>query len=145
MKLFISYSRQDKEVVRALVEAIAPFHRVWIDWKDIKGGDDWRQEIEKSIRRCDVFLFVVSFASCSSQHCAWECEIAIAKNKRIIPLILDDGYLRPELAQLQWIFMDEFEKGVRQLLEALQPSPPYPWMAIALVEALVIAVLALRI
>lgn len=143
MKLFISYSRQDKEEVAELVYALSPFHRVWIDWEDIKPGTEWQLEIEKGIRQCDVFLFVVSFASCSSQHCAWECDRAIARKKRIIPLILDDGYLRPELAQLQWIFMDEFERGIRDLLEALQPSPPYPWMAIALFEALVIVALAL--
>lgn len=144
MRLFLSYDHDDEDKVRELVEAIAPFHRLWIDKQAIAPGQDWRQQIKQGIRRCNVFLFVASVNSCCSPECHWEIDFALAHGKKIIPLILEDCHLRPDLAKLQWIFLDtDLDEGVRSLLKELQPCPPYFWMGLSLVEAAVIVGMAL--
>lgn len=138
MRLFLSYAHDDEDRVRELVEAIAPFHRLWIDKQSIAPGRDWREEIKRGIRHCEAFLFVASTSSCCSAECHWEIDFAKKHRKKIIPLILEDCQLRPDLAQLQWIFLEEIDDGVRSLLKELQPSPPYFWMALSLAELAVI-------
>lgn len=143
MRLFLSYAHDDADKIEELIQAIAPFHRIWLDKTSIAPGEDWRQEIKQGIRKCNVFLFAASMNSCCSRECHWEIDFALKHHKRIIPLILEDCHLRPELARLQWIFLEEFEEGVRSLLKELQPSPPYFWMGLSLAELAVIVGLAL--
>lgn len=144
MRLFLSYAHDDAEKIEELVKAIAPFHRIWLDKLSIAPGHDWRSEIKRGIRRCDVFLFAASMNSCCSRECHWEVDYALKYGKRIIPLIFEDCHLRPDLAKLQWIFLEEnLEEGLRSLLKELQPQPPYFWMGLSLVEAAVIVGLTL--
>lgn len=143
MRLFISYAHEDSEKVTELVEALSPFHQVWIDSANINPGSYWRHEIKRGIRHSQIFLFVASRPSCCSRECHWEIDLAIKYRKRIIPIILEDCHLRPDLARLQWILLEEdLEEGVRSLLSYLKPRPPYFWIALSLVEAVVIVVLA---
>jgi len=142
MRLFLSYAHDDEDRVRELVEAIAPFHRLWIDRQSIAPGRDWREEIKRGIRHSQAFLFVASRSSCWSDECYEEIDYALRCHKKIIPLILEECQLRPELAKLQWIFLENMEEGVRSLLKELQPSPPYFWMGLSLIEAAVIVGLA---
>ncbi len=147
MKLFISYAHEDKETVKELVQALSPFHRIWIDTSSIDPGEDWEQAIQRGVLFCDVFLYIASKFSCASPECEKELLFAFKCRKRIIPLILEECQLHPGLAKLQWITLhneeDDLEQGVRSLLRQLQPRPPYFWMGLALVEGAVIILQAL--
>lgn len=146
MRLFLSYAHADEDKLTELklISTLSSFHRLWIDKQSIAPGQDWRQQIKQGIRRCNVFLFVASVNSCCSPECHWEVDFAKAHRKKIIPLILEDCHLRPDLARLQWIFLDtDFDEGMRSLLHELQPRPPYFWMGLSLIEAAVIVGLAL--
>ena len=67
--LFISYSRKDKEFVRALHTALtAQGHSAWVDWEDIPLTADWLKEIYEAIEAADTFVFVISPDSVAKQN-----------------------------------------------------------------------------
>src|SRR5882724_12131791 len=82
--LFVSYSRRDNErgqaaALKAQIES--SFHafagrdlRVFFDTHEITGMDDWRQEIQRSLRESHLFLAVLSPNYLASPYCRWEWE-----------------------------------------------------------------------
>jgi len=57
---FISYSRQSQAMVKTLaqdIEALGP--TAWFD-QEISGGRSWWEQILAEVRRCDVFIFLMS-------------------------------------------------------------------------------------
>ena len=138
MRLFISYSHEDKAVAEKLISELDEYHDCWIDSDDIRAGADWKRSIDWAIARSDVFLFLASWQSIRSEQCQREVELALRLRRRIIPLVLEDRILmRPELSALQWIFLENFDEGVRSLLGELRPLHNY-WQLLALVEMLII-------
>lgn len=88
--VFISYSRTDGEFVRQLNNALKRRgHDTWVDWEDIPRGEQWLNEIYSGIENADTFLCVVSRHSLSSEICNDEIAYALARNKRVMPLILE--------------------------------------------------------
>jgi hypothetical protein len=59
--IFISYARDDLAAVRALKEGLEEFGlRVWFDFDRIGAGDTFDPKIQSNIRRCSLFLPVLS-------------------------------------------------------------------------------------
>ena len=60
--IFVSYSSGDRAAARALVEALRAIGGdvVWFDRHDLTAGADWRGAIVGAIRRCSLFLPLVS-------------------------------------------------------------------------------------
>ena len=62
MKLFISYSHDDKAYVKTLADALNDEdsqHDVWIDRK-LFGGQEWWRAILEQIESCDCFICILS-------------------------------------------------------------------------------------
>ena len=60
-RIFISYSRRDREMVDSIVEKIeAAGIGIWIDREDIKAGKTWRVQIVEAIATCDAFVLMLS-------------------------------------------------------------------------------------
>ena len=57
--LFISYSRTDSAFVDRLEGDLQAhnFH-TWVDRSELKGGQDWPDELEKAIEQCQILLFI---------------------------------------------------------------------------------------
>ena len=130
--VFISYSRRNKDFVQQLYGALeATSREVWVDWENIPMAVDWWKEIQLGIELADTFLFVLSPDSVASKVCGQEIEAAIQHNKRLVPVVYQDvrpEQVHPELARLNWIFLrpqDDFEKGFKGLLEALDQDLDY--------------------
>ncbi len=130
--VFISYSRRNKEFVQELHSALeATGREVWVDWENIPVAVDWWKEIQLGIELADTFVFVLSPDSIASQVCGQEIEEALTHNKRLVPVVCQDvppQDVHPELARLNWIFLrpqDDFEKGFKGLLEALDRDLDY--------------------
>lgn len=141
MKVFISYSHEDRQIARNLIEGLSPYHDCWIDSDDIRGGDNWQKSIDSAIARCDVFLFLASWQSLESSHCQHEVEVALRRRKKIIPIVLVNPIvMRSELSALQWIFWEP--DGITALVGELQPSGSKWWKFTALVESLLIIIMA---
>jgi hypothetical protein len=94
-KVFISYSRKDKPIVRQIYETIRDItgwtdDQLWADWDNIEIGTDWWDEIEKGIADSAKFVFMMSLNSLTSEVCNRELSTALNYGKTIIPVVIAD-------------------------------------------------------
>jgi hypothetical protein len=91
MRIFISYSAQDKEVVAGIVNRLRQDgHDVWIDSFRIDPGDNIQRKIEEGLEQAEAFVVIVSENSFKSQWVQHEfAAIALQdiskRERRIIP------------------------------------------------------------
>lgn len=93
---FISYGRADsKEFAAKLCQQLTGLgYRVWFDLNDIPLGVDYQQQIDDDLERSHNFIFIMSPHSVNSSYCRMEVERAVARHKRIIPLLHVDEISR---------------------------------------------------
>ncbi|MBD2461864.1 TIR domain-containing protein [Oscillatoria sp. FACHB-1407] len=86
---FISYGRADSKAFAAQLHhhLVEQGLTVWFDFDDIPLGVDYQKQIDDGINRADNFLFIISPHSVNSPYCRLEIELALKRNKRIIPLM----------------------------------------------------------
>jgi hypothetical protein len=118
---FISYSRKDKEFVRAIIQSLQETGiDLWLDESDIPAASKWKQEILVGIQFAHNFIYVISPDSVESEYCNLELDYALSLNKRIIPIVCRlCRDIRPAISELNWIFFDDFSEGIESLLELL--------------------------
>jgi hypothetical protein len=86
--VFVSYARPDRAYVGRLVEFLRKHGlRVWSD-TDINSGDKWLRAMEENLDGCAAFVVVMSPAAGESEWVEKEVLRALAKRKRIFPLLL---------------------------------------------------------
>jgi hypothetical protein len=127
--VFISYGRRDS------LEFAAKLNRrlvdlgfvVWFDFDDIPLGVDYQKQIDDGIERSDNFLFVISPHSVNSPYCLKEIELALQRNKRIIPLMHVERITReiwqqrnPTGTEAQW--QDYQAKGLQDHFQNMHPE-----------------------
>jgi len=107
-KIFISYSRVDTLFMKAFVAALREMftdHSVWVD-EELTGGDDWWAEICTAIGEADIFIYLLSNESVTSEYCQAEFEEAQRLRKRIISVQVRDRTTVPEnLNHIQYVDM----------------------------------------
>ena len=62
MTFFISFSSQDREVVRLIAEALRlrhPSEHFFLDQRRFTGGNDWLPELGKGLEEADAFLLLI--------------------------------------------------------------------------------------
>lgn len=125
-KVFVSYSRKDREKAQRISEALRDRHfGVFRDTDDILPTEEWKGRLEQLIAEADTIVFLLSPASSASEVCAWEVEHATSLGKRIAPIVIEDvdaSMIPPTLARLNFIFAtdrDPFENAVASLASAL--------------------------
>ncbi|MEM6251990.1 MAG: TIR domain-containing protein [Cyanobacteria bacterium P01_D01_bin.156] len=86
---FISYGRTDsKAFALQLYERLTDKGlSVWFDFENIPLGVDFQNQIDDGIEKADNFLFVIAPHSVNSPYCLKEIQLALKRNKRIIPLL----------------------------------------------------------
>lgn len=132
--IFISYSRQDAEIVKKLCkELVSAGFSLWIDENGIESGDAFKSIIVKAIEDCNTLLFFSSQSSNKSYWTTKEISIAIYEGKTIIPIKLDDSKYNSEikfdLINLDYIDLtnqsfveDEIHRLIRSLRNRLLPD-----------------------
>lgn len=127
LKVFVSYSRKDKDFVLWFSDALqAQDVNVFRDLDDILPTEEWWPRIEKLIAAADTVVFVVSPDSVSSEICTREIAVCEKLNKRIAPIVLREvaGHLLPSsLAKLNQVFFTarhEFDQALVTLAAALR-------------------------
>jgi tetratricopeptide (TPR) repeat protein len=96
-KLFISHSSQDDAFVRELQQALANFDQnVWIDSRELHGGDPILTEIQKGIDNASAYAVVISTDALQSKWVGKELRYALYVQKQrgkdqfpVIPLSLN--------------------------------------------------------
>jgi hypothetical protein len=145
MTLFISYSRRDEDVVKALTRGLeAAGVDVWRD-HELHGGDAWWSVILERIRGCSVFVFALSDTSLyRSKPCRAELEYAMLLRRPVVPVQVGavSSMRAMPLADLQVVpyRTDDATSGFAVLAavnqagartvplpEPLPPSPPIPY------------------
>lgn len=94
--IFISYSRQDQDIVLPFVKSIEQrFGPVcWIDLEGIEYGSQFEDVIVDAIDACKVVLFMLSDNSLVSKWTKREVTYAENEGKRIVPVVIDGKGLR---------------------------------------------------
>jgi hypothetical protein len=101
-EFFISYSAADRAAAARLADAIARVGGavVWFDRHDLVPGDDWKATITAAVRRCSVFLPLLSTSTEARQEAFFREEWREAADRArriqgrrfIVPIIVDEQY-----------------------------------------------------
>ncbi|MBK5274469.1 MAG: TIR domain-containing protein [Desulfuromonadales bacterium] len=127
--VFLSHSSKDKEVVRPLAERLrGDGLSVWFDEWEIKPGDSIPAKIEEGLERSRVLMFCMSADAFGSEWAQLEAGTfrfrdPLNKERRFIPLRLDDAPIKGSLAQFLYInwLVEEREQAYSKLIEACRP------------------------
>lgn len=91
MKVFVSYSRHNLDVVTQLTADLRDVGvNIWYDQK-LSGGQKWWDQILAGLRDCDIFIFALSPQSLESEACKNELDYVAQLNKFILPVQVADG------------------------------------------------------
>ena len=123
-RVFISYSRKDKEKVSAvrqiLDEQNIPY---WIDIEGIYSGENYKAVIVDAIDASEAVIFISSQNSNESINVIREMGYAVRQDKIIIPLLLDDApyakSIRLDIADIDQICFTGDEDSKTKLLTSL--------------------------
>lgn len=145
-KVFISYRRDDSWQAAQLVrERLARwFSRdaVFMDVSGIEGGAVWRARLQEELEAADAVVVVIGrqWLGCADDRgrrldrpddvVRWEIEAALARGKRVVPLLVDGAQPPPKaalpeplqpLAELQALHLSNtrFEKDIETLIETI--------------------------
>ena len=130
-KVFVSYSRNNLDVVTQLVEDLqAVGMTAWHD-QTLTGGQRWWDNILANIRDCEIFIFALSTESWESEACRSELSYVCGLGKPILPVLVADGInlnlLSAPLHEIQVTDYRARDKGAAfALLKALNATPPCP-------------------
>ncbi len=132
--VFLSHSSKDKETVRAVAERLrADGLRVWLDEWELKPGDSIPSKIEDGLKRSRVLVLCMSANAFGSEWAQLESYTfrfrdPLNKDRRFIPLRLDDAPIDGSLAQFLYInwLPDERDNSYPKLLEACRPTAAPP-------------------
>ena len=98
-KVFVSYSRKNSSAAREVCEFLnreqIPY---WIDFQGIPAGEEYKRRIAKAIRDTIFLLFLSSKDSNASENVRKEIALAVAEEKHIIPVRLDDAHYDDAIA-----------------------------------------------
>ncbi|MBD1807125.1 TIR domain-containing protein [Microcoleus sp. FACHB-SPT15] len=87
--VFISYGRADSLdfAIKLHARLVEQGLNVWFDKEGIPLGVDYQKQIDDGIEKAHNFLYVIAPHSINSPYCGKEIELALKRNKRIIPLL----------------------------------------------------------
>ncbi|MEM9906185.1 MAG: TIR domain-containing protein [Cyanobacteria bacterium P01_D01_bin.44] len=134
-QVFISYAEADgptkEKVLRHLLRAGIT---VWTDTVDIRTGEDFEAALRRGIEAADNLVYLISKASLSSPYCQQELDYAVALNKRVIPILLEEvnlNWLKDNVKTIQFINLvdnqgvADLEQDLAQLLRTVHQEAPY--------------------
>lgn len=126
MRIFISYSHQDKVVVDKIVERLKRAgHDVWLDRLKLKPGDNITEKIERGIRQAEAMVIVVSNNYMNSHWAQREISMLAlseisSKETRIYPVLLDDSTVPTYLTSFLYINLSkDFQGGLNKLISSI--------------------------
>ena len=126
MKIFISYTQQDKKNADLIADKLRRAgHEVWFDGWKIKAGDNLIEKINQGVKEADAFIVIISKNSLSSKWALHEYS-ALAfgelsnQTSRIIPVLVDKSTVPQYLARYQYVDLSEnFECGLDIIISSL--------------------------
>ena len=131
--VFLSHSSHDKAVVHDLAERLRDDGlKVWFDDWVIKPGDSIPSKIDAGLDQSAVMVLCMSAHAFGSdwaqlERYTFQFLDPLNKERRVIPLRLDDAPLPRTLAQFKYVdWRQDREQAWRELLEACRGTNPPP-------------------
>jgi hypothetical protein len=127
LRIFMCHAHGDKPAVRALyTRLINDGFTPWLDEEDLIAGQDWREEIPKAVRSCDVVIVCLSRTSVTKEgYVQKEIRVALDAEEEkpegtifIIPVRLEEIAVPNRLKRWHWINLFE-NNGYQKLVRAL--------------------------
>jgi hypothetical protein len=131
MKIFVSYSSQNRPAVKSLVaDLVSLEHEVWFD-QELSGGQVWWDTILDQMRACDLFIFALTAQAMKSEPCRLEYTYAYELGKPIIPVLLTDdvniALLPVILQERQFVnYINQDKAALLALNNAIRSTSPAP-------------------
>ena len=90
-KIFLSYSYEDMPWVEQFAHALEKEGvDVWFDTHEIALGENIRGKLQEGLRSSNILIVILSSNSAKSPVIFFEIGAAVADNKRIIPVVIDN-------------------------------------------------------
>lgn len=92
--IFLSHSARDADIARRMKDLLAVHTRGEIEWwlssdgQSIRGGKNWRREVETALRNCKIVFILFTARSSLSAWVQYEAGFADALEKEIIPMAM---------------------------------------------------------
>jgi hypothetical protein len=123
--IFISYAREDRATAKELEEIIRGHGiQVWRDQESIYAGEHWPEAIGRGIAGQRIFLLLWSKSSAVSHFVEFEWNTAMALQKTVVPVFLDDTPLPAALSAKNGILLEDFDHAVKKILDLMNISSP---------------------
>lgn len=108
MKLFVSHASLDREVATDVAERIrGEGFDVWMAEREVRGGQDFAEEIMRGLDECDGFVLLLTSNSNGSPHVKNEVNQAVGRKLPILPLLIERFEVSRTfayyLAHVQWV------------------------------------------
>lgn len=124
VEVFLSHATEDRTVAAELADMLRRHHvPVWFSRTDIRGAQQWHDEIGEALNRCDWFMIILTPKSVQSMWVKRELVYALQEKRyenRIVPLLYEAcavDHLSWVLRQLQTIDLQQrVEEGYHELL-----------------------------
>ena len=120
---FLSYADSDKAVAHDLVNFLKDYNfEVFVAHDDIHTGEDWAETLKNEIHNRELFLVLLSENFKNASFTNHEVGVAIAYNKRIFSVIIDNSTPYGFMAKFQGkkinprLILNELHQLVNELL-----------------------------
>ena len=101
--IFISHSHEDIDFAENLHSRLTQAgFTVWRD-TGIRGGEDWRREIDEAIKGAFVLIVMMTPEAKASEYVTYEWAFAWGAGVKVIPILLKTTELHPRLESLQYL------------------------------------------
>jgi hypothetical protein len=128
-QVFICHASEDKDYAASLYKTLADAGiKPWLDKQNLRGGDDWNRQIEKTIQEIDYFVLLQSRALADKQigYVNREINSALDRKKEfrrgsrfIIPVKIEECPLLEDVHDLQTIDLTD-GGNVRELASTIK-------------------------
>jgi hypothetical protein len=127
--IFISHSHEDSDFAEVCKNKFAEAGLTALTDADIRGGEDWRKEIDRGIQEADALVVVVTPEAKNSEYVTYEWAFARGTGVEVGPILLKDTKLHPRLESLQYLDFTNrvarpWDKLIKRLGEAESPKKP---------------------
>jgi hypothetical protein len=131
--VFISHAREDSDFAENLENRLSQAGvKTWRD-TGIRGGQDWRREIDEGIRKAFALVVIITPESKTSEYVTYEWAYGWGCGTKVIPVMLKTTSLHPRLELLQYLDFtsrnarpwDDFLRIIREA-EASKPLDEEP-------------------
>lgn len=108
--VFISYSHEDKDFIAPVVKLIRGLRQdlVFQDYDNLAIGKQWEPQLLEALAKAGLVVVFWCNHSAKSDWVKKEYRLAIQEAKDVMPVMLDDSEMPPDLSAYQGINMSQF-------------------------------------